>query len=247
MTRTRHSLRDSGFTLMEMVIAMGVLALLLAGIFGVAKSTMELSSDLAANQERSMMRQNLIDYLRRSFRGLPGSAEIRLANRSDGGTYIPSLTIVNGGNSFSPGEALPPETGLELTAEQRPGGYLRVLLRVLDDQQTLALRSGQNVRPSKNDTSLALMDRVSKFEWRFYDAQTQRWENLWRDARRPLMAEMIVQLDDGQSMRAVFWIPPVIPTQNPAVLTPTPGAPNPNNPGNPNPPGPPTPSLPGNP
>lgn len=239
----RH--HHSGFTLMEMVIAMGVLALLLAGIFGVAKSTMELSSDLAANQERAMMRQNLIDYLRRSFRGLPGGAEIRLANRSVGGTYIPSLTIVNGGNSFSPGEALPPETGLELTAEQRPGGYLRVLLRVLDDQQTLALRSGQNVRPSKKDASLALMDRVSKFEWKFYDPQTQRWENLWKDARRPLMAEMLVQLDDGQAMRAVFWIPPVVPTQNPGILTPNPGAPGPGNPDNPDLTAPPP--LPGNP
>lgn len=220
------SLHRSAFTLMEMVIAMGVLGLLMAGIFGVAKSTMELSSDLASSQERAMMRQNLIDYLRRSFRSLPGNAEIRLQNRSVSGTYIPSLTIVNGGNSFSPGDALPPETGLELTAEQRPGGYLRVLLRFLDDQQTLALRSGQNMRASKNDSPLTLMDQVSQFEWKFYDPQTQRWENVWKDTRRPLMAEMIVQLDDGKSMRAVFWIPPVVPVQNPVNPAPNPaGAP----------------------
>ncbi|MDH4475695.1 MAG: type II secretion system protein [Verrucomicrobiaceae bacterium] len=211
------SLHRSAFTLMEMVIAMGVLGLLMAGIFGVAKSTMELSSDLASSQERAMLRQNLIDYLRRSFRSLPGNAEIRLQNRSVSGTYIPSLTIVNGGNSFSPGDALPPETGLELTAEQRPGGYLRVLLRFLDDQQTLALRSGQNMRASKNDSPLTLMDQVSQFEWKFYDPNTQRWENTWKDPRRPLMAEMVVQLDDGKSMRAVFWIPPVVPVQNPVA------------------------------
>ena len=224
---SQPSFHRSAFTLMEMVIAMGVLGLLMAGIFGVAKSTMELSSDLAASQERAMMRQNLIDYLRRSFRSLPGNAEIRLENRSVSGTYIPSLTIVNGGNSFSPGDALPPETGLELTAEQRPGGYLRVLLRFLDDQQTLALRSGQNRRASKNDSPLTLMDQVSQFEWKFYDPQTQRWENVWKDARRPLMAEMVVQLDDGKSMRAVFWIPPIIPIQNPVNPAPNPtGAPD---------------------
>lgn len=218
------------FTLLEMIIAMGVLALLLAGIFSVAKSTMELSNDLAAGQERALMKQNFIDFLRRSFRGLPGGAEVRLDNRSVGGTYLPSLTIVNGGASFSPSEALPPDTAIELTAEQRPGGYLRVLLRVMDDQQTLALRTGQNVRPSAKQATLPLMDQVSRFEWKLYDGYSGRWENLWKDARRPLMAELNVQLDDGQPLRAVFWIPPVIAQQNPLLGAP----PNPNDPNNPN-------------
>ncbi len=241
---SRH--RASGFTLLEMVIAMGVLSLLLAGIFSVAKSTMELSSDLAAGQERAMMKQNFIDFLRRSFRGLPGGAELRLSNRSVGGTYIPSLTVVNGGASLSPSEALPPETAIELTAEQRPGGYLRVLLRVLDEKQTQALRSGQNVRASSKDATLPLMDQVSRFEWRFYDGYSGRWENLWKDPRRPLMAELNVQLDDGQLMRAVFWIPPVVAPTNPMLGAPA--NPNdPNNPGLPNDPNNPPPLDPANP
>lgn len=211
---------------------MGVLAMLLAGIFSVAKSTMELSSDLAAGQERAMMRQNLIDFLRRSFRGLPGGAEVRLENRSIGGTYIPSLTIVNGGASFSPSEALPPDIAIELTAEQRAGGYLRVLLRVFDDKQTQALRTGQTVRPSAKQATLPLMDQVSRFEWKLYDPYSGRWENLWKEARRPLMAELNIQLDDGQPMRAVFWIPPVVAPQNPMLGAP----PNPNDPNHPNPP-----------
>ena len=210
-----HAVRGRGaFTLFEMVIAMGVLALLMAGVFSIAKSTMELSSDLAGSQERAMMKQNLVDYFRRSFRGLPGGAEIRLQNRSVGGTYIPSLTVINGGTSFSPGEALPPETGIELTAEQRPGGYLRILLQLLDDQQAMALRSGQKVRPSRREASMPLADQVSQFEWRLYDPYTQRWEKVWTEPRRPLMAEMSVQLDDGKPLRAVFWIPPVVNLQN---------------------------------
>ena len=197
------------FTLMEMVIAMGVLSLLLVGIFGVAKSTMELSNDLAVGQERAMMRQNFIDYLRRSFRSLPGEAEIRLEVSQGGGTYLPTLTVVNGGTSFSPGEALPPDTGIELTAETLPGGYLRVLLRLLDVDQVQALRTGQKVPAVKGQLVLPLMDNVSQFEWKLLDPGTQRWENFWRDNRRPLMAELSVQLDDGEAMRAVFWIPPV--------------------------------------
>ncbi len=225
--------KTAAFTLLEMAIAMGVLSMLLAGIFSVAKSAMGLSSELAVQQERAMMKQNFIDYLRRSFRGLPGGAEVRLDNRSVGGTYLPSLTVVNGGASFSPGEALPPETAIELTAERRPGGYLRVLLRVLDDQQTLSLRSGQTVRPSKREATLPLMDNVSQFEWKLYDGYSGRWENLWKTPRRPLMAELNVQLDDGQPLRAVFWIPPVAAPQNPLLGAPA----NPNDPNNPGLPG----------
>lgn len=235
-----------GFTLLEMIIAMGVLALLLAGIFGVAKSTMELSSELATHQEKAMMKQNFTDYLRRSFRGLPGAAEVRLENRSAGGTYLPSLTVVNGGNSFMPGEALAPDLAVELTAEQRPGGYLRVLLRTLDDKQTIALRSGQTVRAGRNQPALTLMDNVSKFEWRLYDAYSQRWEPLWREARRPLLAELSLQLDDGQALRSVFWIPPVVNRPGMGGGMPGPGMNplDPNAPGGPGPNPPPSPDAP---
>jgi hypothetical protein len=88
------------------------------------------------------------------------------------------------------------------------------------------------------------MDQVSQFEWKFYDPNTQRWENTWKDARRPLMAEMVVQLDDGKSLRAVFWIPPVVPIQNPVTPAPNPaGAPPDGTP----PPGTPPPPPPANP
>lgn len=237
--RRRHR-RTAAFTLLEVIIAMGVLALLLTGIFQVAKSTMELAEELSAAQEKAMMKQNFLDYLRRSFRGLPGSAEIRLAVRQSAGTYIPSLTVVNGGVSFSPGEALPPDLAVELTAEERPGGYLRVLLRLMDDRQTMALRTGQPVQASRNQPTLPLMDNVSRFEWRFFDSDSLRWENIWQSGRRPLMAELNVQLDDGQALRAVFWIPPLMPFDPFQIAPPNPdGSPNPD--GNLNPDGNPSP------
>jgi prepilin-type N-terminal cleavage/methylation domain-containing protein len=229
----------SGFTLLELILAMGVLAILMAGIFSVAKSTIELSNELTQQQERTLIKQNLLDFFRRSFRTLPGGAEIRLDNRQAGSIYIPSLTIVNGSTSFSPGSAIPPDIALELTAEERPGGDLRILIRILDDKQTIALRSGQTVRSSNSQLTVPLADNVSKFEWRFYDPYSQRWENLWREPRRPLMAELSVQLDDGQPLRAVFWIPPIINTGGLGGMPGMPGdpgAPNPDgNPAIPNP------------
>lgn len=210
-TRLTKAASAAAFTLLEMVIAMSAFLLLMGGIFAIANGTMELGSDLAMMQERSLIRQNFISFLRRSFRSLPGDAELRLTVTARGSTYVPSLNFVNAGTSFTPGTPLPPETSVDLFAEERPGGYLRVGLRVLDVRQTQALRSGQTVRYSRNQGTIPLLDNVSRFEWRYYDAATNRWENNWKQARRPLMAELNLKLDDGFETRAVFWIPPVIP------------------------------------
>lgn len=199
------------FTLLEMMVALSAFVLLMGGIFSIANGTMELGNDLAVAQDRSLIRQNFISFLRRSFRNLPGEAEVRLSVQARGGNYVPSLNFVNGGSSFTTGMALPPDTSVDLYAEERPGGYLRVGLRILDEKQTAALRSNQSVRYSKNQESVPLMDYVSRFEWRFYDPASNRWENNWKQARRPLLAELNLRLDDGFETRAVFWVPPVIP------------------------------------
>ncbi|TDU81463.1 type II secretion system (T2SS) protein J [Prosthecobacter fusiformis] len=201
----------AAFTLLEMVVALSAFVILMGGIFGIANSTMELGNDLADMQDRAMIRQNFISFIRRSFRTLPGEAELKLTVQARGSSYVPSLNFVNAGTSFTPGTPLPPNTSVDLYAEERPGGYLRVALRLLDERQTQALRAGQPVRYTKEQGSVPLMDNVSRFEWRYYDAASNRWENNWKQARRPLMAELNLRLDDGFETRAVFWIPPVVP------------------------------------
>ncbi|MDZ4287069.1 MAG: hypothetical protein U0984_03880 [Prosthecobacter sp.] len=194
-----------------MVVALAVFILLIGGIFAISQGTVELSNDLAVAQDRTLLRGNFIEFMRRSFRNLPGGAEVRLSVRQRGSAYVPTINVINGGSSFTPGPALPPGTSMDVYADERPGGYLRVSLRVLDDRQTNAYRSGQPVRYSKNEPTVTLLDNVSRFEWRFYDAATNRWENNWKDAKRPILAEMNLQLDDGFQSRSIFWIPPVVP------------------------------------
>ena len=199
-----------GSTLLEMVLAMAAFALLLSAIFSLANGTIELSTDLTYAQERAVSRQNFIDFLRRSLRTLPGDAEVRLKIRQSGSSYLPTINIINGGTSLSPGEALPPDTSIELYAEERPGGYLRVALRYLDEEQTAALRQNQAPRVGRDQLTVPLLEDVARFEWRFFDTRTNNWEKLWEDGRRPLLCELNLKLDDGEETRAVFWVPPVM-------------------------------------
>jgi prepilin-type N-terminal cleavage/methylation domain-containing protein len=206
--------RHGGFTLMEMIVALSMFVLLITGIYSISQATLELTDSISLSQDRSLIRQNFIEFMRRSFRTLPGEAEVRLSVKQKGSTYVPTLNIVNGGSSFTPGISLPPDTSMDVYAEERPGGYLRIMLRVLDEKQTQAVRNNQAVRYTRDQITLPLLDNVSRFEWRFYNHTNNRWENNWRDRRRPILAEMNLQLDDGFQSRSVFWLPPVIPNQS---------------------------------
>lgn len=186
-TRLQHTVATAGFTLLEMIVALSAFVLLMGGIFAISQGTMELGSDMTLMQERSQIRQNFISFLRRSFRNLPGDAEMRLTVTARGSSYVPSLNFINAGTSFTMGGPLAPDTSVDLYAEERPGGYLRVGLRMLDDRQTRALRSNQTVRYNKDQPTIPLMDNVSRFEWRYYDSATNRWENNWKQNRRPLI------------------------------------------------------------
>lgn len=215
--------RAPGFTLLEIIIALAVFLIIIAGVFAIAKGAMELSADLTASQERAMTRQNFIEFLRSSFRRLPGDAEVMLAVESQRGTYVPTLTVFNGGDAFSPGPALPPDTSVELFAQDMPGGSLRIGLRLFDSQQTNSMRLGGAKRraPSKDDVVLPLITNVSRFELHLLNSATGKFENNWKNPGRPLFAELLLTLDDGVPVRSVFWIPPIvkrIPGQQPGQL-----------------------------
>lgn len=63
------------------------------------------------------------------------------------GSYVPTITVFNGGEAFSPGPALPPESSVELYAQEMLGGYMRVGLRMPDDADRPPMFRCRAVRP----------------------------------------------------------------------------------------------------
>lgn len=191
-----------------MVLAIAIFALLIAGIFSISTGALQLSTDLAYAQDRALVRQNLIEFFRKSFRSLPGGAEVTLTNRAVGGAYFPTLRVQGGATSFSPGHSIPPESSIEVYVEERPGGYQRIGVRLLDKEQTEAAEMNRQVKTEPSAT-LPLLENVSKFQWRLFHGTGNQWRELWRKEGRPLFAELTFALDDKRETRAVFWIPPV--------------------------------------
>ncbi len=229
----------AAFTLLEIIVALSIFVMIIAGVFAIAKGAMELSESLTSTQERSMTRQNFVEFLRNSFRRLPGDSEITLAVQNVRGSYVPVIQVFNGVDAFSPGPPLPPESSVELFAQDTPSGYYRVGLRLLDDKQTNAMRTNASRRPpvGPDDAIIPLIDKVARFEWKFMDATNGRWENTWKGQTRPLFAELTFALDDGVVSRSVFWIPPIVRRPAGSLGVPPGGAPALGPDGQPLPPG----------
>ena len=87
---------------------------------------------------------------------------------------------------------------------------------------------------------LPLIERAGKFEWKFFDGATGRWEKNWKGPARPVLAECLFALDDGMETRCVFWMPPLVRNAGGAPQQPAVGPD-----GQPLPPG--TPGVPGQP
>lgn len=203
----------AGFTLLEIVIALSVFVLIIGGVFGIAHGTLELSNDITITQERSLIRQNFVEFLRTSFRRLPAEAELVLGRASGGGSGAVSITVFNGGDAFSPGPAIPPDGSVELYSKEMPGGDYTVGLRMLDGDQTQALRTntGRSLRRASGaEVVLPLVEHVQKFDWAFYDASRAEWVGKWEGAARPMFARVELALEDGVPSVYVFWIPPIL-------------------------------------
>ncbi|MEM7386671.1 MAG: hypothetical protein AAF514_17170, partial [Verrucomicrobiota bacterium] len=70
-------------------------------------------------------------------------------------------------------------------------------------------------------TSLVLLQRVSHFQWRFYNQTTQEWVLEWENLQeRPTLIELeLMFVGDNREedlIRSVFWVPSVV---NPEQFT----------------------------
>jgi type II secretory pathway pseudopilin PulG len=208
----------SAYTLLEIIIALSVFVLIIAGVFAIASGTLQLSEDIEIATDRALLRQNFIEYLRASFRKLPADAELALKKGT--GRSPASITIYNGGDAFSPGPAIPPDGSVELFAKEVPGGDFTIGLRMLDGDQTNSLRTntGRSLRRANGaEVVLPLVEKVRRFEWEFYDYTRNEWVSKWEGVQRPNFARVELAIEADTPSMYVFWIPPILRSSNNGV------------------------------
>jgi prepilin-type N-terminal cleavage/methylation domain-containing protein len=209
--------RRNGFTLLELVLAMLVLALLVGMIFGSATANIELSNTVIKKQNEESAKNAFFTLLANRFGTLPGNTRMELAWQDAGNQYLSQLTLQNVPLAFTWGGTEKVAKAVQIATVQRRDSYLDIVLRYYEDE---ILEDSENLNADENAEPFAevvLLEDIRGFEWRVLDGRTMEWQNDWDlVGRLPLQLELRLAFGArGKWIREIFWI---TPKQDPEVM-----------------------------
>lgn len=205
--KTRPPQTAPGFTLLEIVVVLAIIALVLGAVWSVAQGTLILADDARRAQVRDSRSQAFTAFCERLMAELPATAALNLKTTQDGGQYLSTLELHN---VPSPFDGMP---GCKMTLHTEPmaGGGQRLMLSL------------QKKTEEKPGISVPLFEDLAECGWRVFDAGSQQWTTTWSEATEengtrvhPLLIEWSVT-QGAEKQRRVFWIAPNEPVSTGTV------------------------------
>ena len=211
--------RRQGMTLLELVIALGLMALIVGMVFGIARTSLELGNSIVESQSSEMERQAFFDLLANRLTSLPGNTRLDLKVQDSGSQYLSDLTIQNAPLGFNWGGTERVAKAVQLSTVKRRSGYIDIVLRYYENE--ILPNPGESSSLSTIDekpfAEVILLTDVAYFEWRVLDGNSLEWQYDWDiPGRLPLQFELIMAIGArGEEIRRVFWLPPKL---NPEIV-----------------------------
>jgi len=219
MKTSPSSIRPAGFTLLEVVIAMGLLAIIVGMVFGIARTSLALGNTIVETQNEEMEHQAFMDLLGQRFSALPGNTRLDLKVEDSGGRYLSDLTLQNVPLSFTWGGQERIAKAVQLSTVRRRSGFLDIVLRYYENEILEGSESSfaSTAAAEEPFAEIVLLTDVAYFEWRALDGQSLEWQYDWEiQGRLPIQLELVMAIGaKGEESRQVFWLPP---KQNPEVM-----------------------------
>ncbi len=206
-----------GFTLLELVIALLLIALLVGMVFSTARSSLVLGNSVVQTQNEEMLHQAFFELLENRFAALPGNTRMDLKVTDAGSHYLTDLTLEQVPLSFTWGGQDRTAKGIQISTEKRRSGFLDIVLRYYEDEIIDPESSSAAAGEQKPFAEIVLLTDVAYFEWRVLDGRTMEYQYDWDlPGRLPLQMELSCKFGaSGEEIRQIFWIPP---RQNPEVF-----------------------------
>ena len=214
----RH--RHAGFTLLEVVIATGLLMVIVGMVFGIARTSLALGNAIVQTQNEEMAHQAFFDLLGRTFSSMPGNARFDIKAEDSGSQYLSELTLQNVPLSFTWGGEERIAKAIQLSTVRRRSGFLDIVLRYYENEildqvadpeaEEEAMPEAQSIFDNEPFAEIVLLEDVAYFEWRVLDGRTLEWFYDWEIPNQiPLQLELVMAIGaKGEEIRQVFWLPP---------------------------------------
>jgi len=210
--------RRRGFTLFELVLAMGLLGILVGMVFSTARTSLALGNTIVRTQNEEMLHQAFFELLSQRFSALPGNTRLELTVEDTSTHYLSNLTLQNVPLSFTWGGEGKTAKAIQLSTVKRRSGFLDIVLKYYEHEILKGSESDptKRVADEKPFAEIVLLTDVAYFEWRVLDGRSMEWGYDWEiEGRLPLQLELTVAIGaKGEEMRQIFWLPP---KQNPEL------------------------------
>lgn len=195
----------SGFTLIEMLLAIGIFILLVGAVYSVVSVAVTSSSQLAEDQVEARRLGAFQDFLRRGFLNLPAESDVSLRARAQGpiGAGL-ELVIkpVAGAFDLGPVGGLGGGVVLSVVTEgQNKGRFSIAHFPARMDRDELK-------RYLESATWVSLLDNVDQIRWRFWDKNLNQFVETWDKGReRPEMIEFTFAAAGESPTVCLFRLP----------------------------------------
>lgn len=188
-----------GFTLLEVMLAVALLALLSGTMIALVQSSLESAIITESIVRKNDNKYGYIELCRRLFRTLPGEVEFV--------AYKDHYDEYEGDNLIFYNAPHLMQWGGEVDYE-RYIVSMAFISREGEGKQMAVKRMGR----VPETEWFPLLENVEYAKWRYFDQESQQWLNEWgTSVFRPSAVELTLKLlDEAESTRSVFWLPPII-------------------------------------
>lgn len=213
------------FSLLEVVIALTILAMITTTLFAIIKGSVKGASDIERLQRENDQINRFLELVRQTFQGLPGSAQLTLTALGQTAGSGQELTIAGVPTCF--GFGLSPTSYEDTIIGLRPD-----LVKPTTDEDglpryTLSI-SRQDIIPQTDENGMSLQQSADSvlaadeegrywmpllpgvvlLQWKFFKESTDEWLEEWEDSTWPDMIEMQLQMEGRTVPLRMVWATP---------------------------------------
>ena len=213
---------NGGFTLLELIVGIGLIGIVLTGVYKVASKSIELSENVLVRQHDNLHMHSFMGLLKRNIEDIPGNARINMEPVTpQSGVARSEIALVDYPLAFSwagvsAGSKIVfivsgPDKSLE--------GASQIEIRYLNQEEAEIYEERQSL-PDDLGMGIVLMNELKNVTWNFYDQNNKEWVDQWSAEdypnQRPSMVYMEISfLDESEPIQSYYWIPTV---EDPATV-----------------------------
>ncbi len=222
-TRTvRIESEDRAFTLLELIIGIGLIGIVLTGVYKVASASIMLSDKVLTRQHDDMHMHSFMSVMKRNIEDIPGNAKIHMEPPQGlGGVVRSEIGFEDYPLAFSWAGVAAGSKMIFIVSgpDNALQGASKIEIRYLNQEEAeIYLENGS--LSDDMGMNIVLMSGLKSVTWNFFDQRDKEWKEDWNREDhpndRPSMVYMeIAFLDDSEPIRSYYWVPTV---EDPATV-----------------------------